>query len=346
MAKLIMGYWDCPNCNNAVKGTLRTCPHCGNARGQGVTFYTKELEYLSEEEAAKIGAEPDWLCEYCGTYNNAKNTHCVGCGAVRGSENQDYFDINKDKDRRHEKDSSVWDCAYCGAQNPADADHCQNCKAERCEKPKEEKKPETKKKKPVWPFFLLFAAILILGIIIARNSKKTVEATVTNIAYESFVHYEDYGPHEHVTSDRSEIPAGAEIVRTEEKQENAVVTEMIVTQTDNGNGTFTEEEISVTKVLKQPVTYYTYSVLEWAEVNKPATLVGGGKVLDFADVAETETRRISKKTVKYSVTLKLSDGTEVTRFIFDKDKDLVNKIEVGNTYKFTIKNNESIIKVE
>ena len=346
MAKLIMGYWDCPSCGKAVKGTLRTCPHCGNARGQGVTFYTKELEYLSEEEAAKVGGEPDWLCEYCGTYNNAKNSHCVGCGAVRGSENQDYFDINKDKDRHHQKDESGWDCAYCGARNPDDADHCLNCKAEKCVKPKEEEKKPAPKKKPVWPFFLLFFAVLILGIVIAANSKKTVEATVTKIAYETFVHYEDYGPHEHVTSDKSEIPSGATLVSEETKQENAVITEMVVTLVDNGNGTFSEEELSVTKVLKQPVTYYHYTVFEWAEVNKPATMTGNGKTLEYAAVMESETRRVTERTVKYHITLKTSDGNEVVRYIYFKDKDLIDKIEVGNTYKFTIKNKDSIIKVD
>ena len=121
---------------------------------------------------------------------------------------------------------------------------------------------------------------------------------------------------------------------------------MVVTQIDNGNGTFTEEEKSVTKVLKQPVTYYTYSVLEWADSKKTFNQTGTGKNVTYANVQDSDTLRVTTKTVKYSITLKQSDGTEITRYIFDKDKDLIDKIEVGGSYKFTVKNNESIIKVE
>ena len=44
MAKLVMGYWDCPICGNkGIRGDVVNCPSCGRARGD-VQFYVKGYE--------------------------------------------------------------------------------------------------------------------------------------------------------------------------------------------------------------------------------------------------------------------------------------------------------------
>jgi len=344
VAKIVMGYWDCTSCGNAVKGTLRTCPSCGNARGEGVGFYMKEIEYLSEEEAAKIGAEPDWLCEYCGTYNNAKLTHCAGCTAVRGTGNKDYFDNHTELERQVEKDETLWECAYCGAQNPDSADHCGACHAERCEKPKEEKPAEPpKKKKLIWPWVLLMIAILVVGIIIVKNKTTKIGATVNEITYASFVNIEELRDVEHTADSRSDIPSNGTFVRTEE--ETYTEREQTGSHTeykDNGNGTFTEVEVPDYSDVTKTRTVYVYTVQEWDVVDK-VQKTGVGKDYSFAEATTKLGQRIGDKTVVFTIKATTTEGDSVTYKVYDEA--LMQNVEVGGTYTFTVRD-DRVVKVE
>ncbi len=101
--KLVMGYWDCPYCNTkGIPGTQRNCPNCQNPRGKDTKFYMNKAEkkYLSEEEAKTKGQGADWQCEYCGAFNSALTNECSGCGSIRESSNQDYFQVREEEEKK------------------------------------------------------------------------------------------------------------------------------------------------------------------------------------------------------------------------------------------------------
>ncbi len=337
LAKIVMGYWDCPSCGRTVKGNLRNCPGCNAARGADVKFYTKDVEFLSEEEAAKIGTEPDWLCDYCGTYNNAKNTHCQSCNAVRSNDTKDYFEQNTDKDRVHEKDTSKWECAYCGAQNPQDADHCLSCKAARSEKVKEEEKKPAPKKKLVWPWVLLVIALIVIGAFIIRNKTRNATATVNAISYTSKVYFEELAPREYDTDDRSKIPSDGTFLRTETR----TVKVPVPTLKDLGNGAFEE----VIEDQDQEVTFYVYTVLDWQEVKKPLETSGTGKIPSYVDLSGDSSKRELRREVTFYVDVMEADGSNKKYYIYESDKDLLNKLEIGGSYQVKV-NGSRLMSVE
>ena len=106
MAKLVMGYWDCPVCGNkGVPGNVMNCPACGRARGD-VQFYMKDglqdatleanqvggIEYLNEEQTKEMGDQPDWYCSFCNSLNRDRAAFCSNCGATREASESNYFD--------------------------------------------------------------------------------------------------------------------------------------------------------------------------------------------------------------------------------------------------------------
>ena len=107
MGKIVVGRWDCSYCGTkGIRGSERECPNCGRPRGEDVKFYVDDpKDYVPEDEATKISKEPDWMCEFCGSYNSAKLTKCVSCGAERGK-SKDYFQVqeaNREKNLEKQK---------------------------------------------------------------------------------------------------------------------------------------------------------------------------------------------------------------------------------------------------
>jgi len=82
-----VGRWDCEACGHkGVLGPLTACSVCGAPRPKDVQFYlTEDAEVLDENSAqyheAKLGA--DWICDFCGTDNKAKENNCRNCGNQR-----------------------------------------------------------------------------------------------------------------------------------------------------------------------------------------------------------------------------------------------------------------------
>ena len=100
MAKLIMGYWDCPYCEQTgIEGTLRECPSCGHPREKNTQFYMKndEKRYLTKEEEKTKGKGADWICGACDTLNSALDNCCKSCGSPRDTKDGDYFSREKMK---------------------------------------------------------------------------------------------------------------------------------------------------------------------------------------------------------------------------------------------------------
>ncbi|MCR5319907.1 MAG: hypothetical protein K6E48_01755 [Lachnospiraceae bacterium] len=99
MQKRIEGLWDCAYCGTKeIKARFDTCPGCGKARGIDTEFYMAEdteAATLTEAEKAKTTNEPDWLCEYCDTYNRADVDICRKCGSRRKDSKDTYGTLHK-----------------------------------------------------------------------------------------------------------------------------------------------------------------------------------------------------------------------------------------------------------
>ena len=97
--KRIEGLWDCKYCGQrAIKARFDTCTSCGKPRGIENIFYLPdniEEAVLTKEEALKTTNEPDWLCEYCGSYNSSNELVCEKCASNKSESKKNYGTIHK-----------------------------------------------------------------------------------------------------------------------------------------------------------------------------------------------------------------------------------------------------------
>lgn len=94
MGKKIEGYWDCPVCRTkAIKGRFTECPNCGKPRGENTNFYMIEKDNYVDNSDVEKG--PDWMCDYCNSYNPFSVNFCLRCGSPREDSKDDYFSIQK-----------------------------------------------------------------------------------------------------------------------------------------------------------------------------------------------------------------------------------------------------------
>lgn len=95
----IEGLWDCAYCGRkAIKARYDACMSCGRPRGIDTLFYLPEdldAATLTQEEKAKTTNAPDWLCDYCGSYNRADISRCAKCGGDRTESKSDYGMLHK-----------------------------------------------------------------------------------------------------------------------------------------------------------------------------------------------------------------------------------------------------------
>lgn len=98
-AKRIEGLWDCDYCGRTgIKARFDSCPSCGKPRGMDTIFYMPqnvEKALLTKEEALKTTNEPDWLCDYCGSYNRSNVQRCEKCGADKSESKENYGTLHK-----------------------------------------------------------------------------------------------------------------------------------------------------------------------------------------------------------------------------------------------------------
>ena len=90
---IVEGYWDCSSCGaKGIRGHIRECPNCGKPRGEEVKFYMKEFgeKYALNKN---VSTNPDWLCDFCSSYNPDTSTKCLSCGAERESTSKNYSQI-------------------------------------------------------------------------------------------------------------------------------------------------------------------------------------------------------------------------------------------------------------
>ena len=97
--KRIEGLWDCVCCGQkAIKARFDACPMCGKSRGIETFFYLPdnlEEATLTSEEKAKTTNAPDWLCEFCGSYNRSDVFCCEKCGGDRTESKTNYGMLHK-----------------------------------------------------------------------------------------------------------------------------------------------------------------------------------------------------------------------------------------------------------
>lgn len=102
--RIVEGVWDCPYCGaNDIGGLTKHCPCCGHPQDKGTEFRLgKAKRYLTEEEADKVGTNPDWACDFCQSLNNSRYSYCSNCGAKREAENKDYFELHSESEVQEE----------------------------------------------------------------------------------------------------------------------------------------------------------------------------------------------------------------------------------------------------
>lgn len=97
--KRIEGLWDCVYCDTkAIKARYDSCTSCGKPRGIETMFYLPDdldAATLTEEEKAQTTNSPDWLCDYCGSYNRSDFTSCAKCGSGRNASKSNYGMLHK-----------------------------------------------------------------------------------------------------------------------------------------------------------------------------------------------------------------------------------------------------------
>jgi hypothetical protein len=81
------GKWRCPYCSSVNRGADLACGGCGATRDKDVTFFIEDdAPEVTDEALLKAAcAGADWLCLFCQTSNRPDATHCVQCGAEKGT---------------------------------------------------------------------------------------------------------------------------------------------------------------------------------------------------------------------------------------------------------------------
>ncbi len=105
--ELVYEYWDCDKCGQkAIRGDVRSCPSCGNARNENIKFYLmegKEEKVEDKAQAEKFKAGADWLCSFCENLNSVTDNNCLSCGATQESSKKNYFEVQKEKELKAAK---------------------------------------------------------------------------------------------------------------------------------------------------------------------------------------------------------------------------------------------------
>lgn len=103
----VEGYWDCSACHTkGIKGSKRECPNCGKPRGEDVKFYLKEFDEQYAVSKSEESTAPDWLCDFCSSYNPASAPKCLLCGADRGGKTYGDFHDTQTSSRIRDVDEN------------------------------------------------------------------------------------------------------------------------------------------------------------------------------------------------------------------------------------------------
>lgn len=284
MARKSLGYvhleWECPNCGNRNKGTDEVCTSCGAPQPENVQFeQTAQEEFIKDEAViAEAGKGADIHCPFCGTRNPADATTCSQClgDLTEGARRQSGQKLG---DHRDEAAPPVA-CASCGTMNPASSTRCQNCNAV-LPKPGQATAPPPAKPAakgvPKWAMAAIVVFVLlccgVMSLMLLRTDDVTGE--VTSASWEYSIGVEELIPVER--SDwEDEVPGEADVLFCE--QEVRTVQDSPAPNSEEVCGEpYTIDTGSGVGEVVQDCEYHvyddmcTYTVLEWAEVDRVVT---------------------------------------------------------------------------
>lgn len=105
MGRKVESYWNCRFCRvKAIEGKFKECPNCGSPRGKDVKYYIIEKDKYVDDSVVEKG--PDWLCNYCESYNPYSVNFCLRCGSSKEESTDDYFSIQNRKKSELETSNS------------------------------------------------------------------------------------------------------------------------------------------------------------------------------------------------------------------------------------------------
>ena len=367
MGKIVVGRWDCSYCGTkGIRGNKRECPNCGRPRGEDVKFYVDDpKDYVPEDEATKISKEPDWMCEFCGSYNSAKLTKCMSCGAERGK-SKDYFQV---QEANREKESGKAETTENEFEpKPEKVESYQNF-----ENPQEDYSQHDFSSYNLANIFLnkkviaivLAVLLSIIGVIFLFTPKE-VNMQITDFSWSRSISIEQNRTfHEsdwsvpaggRVTSQQMEFHHYQSVLDHYETRTREVARERLshyeysTTLIDMGNGYFEEETIS-TPVYE---TYYeteeyqesiyrdepVYAMKYYYDIDRyvyerPVNTSGNDKEPYWGEVKLNYDERVSERNEEYKIS-GISDEKEKRTLEISVNFEKWNVLEKGQTVKVKI----------
>ncbi len=348
MAKLVMGYWDCPYCDSkGIRGDSMVCPSCGRPRGQ-VKFYMKgqaqdqmrraddvaDIEYVDEEKAKYVNRNPDWYCSFCETLNSDNADTCQSCGASRADSEANYFQMREKMREREE------------AQRPAQA------------------QPQKRSRLPI---ILIACVLIVVGLFMFMNGKTTSkDYQISSVSWERAIQIEQNREYHEsgwsvpaggtTTSQRSEIHHYDSVLDHYEsydvERSRQVVDhyETYYTYTDLGNGMFDQVEHQrpvykteyYTVTEQRPVyvqvpryaTKYYYDIWRWTPT-RTASAGADDHNPYWPDTNLAEDEREGQRAEAYRITITDTKKGETTRYRVTEDD--WNTLNAGDSIYFTVK---------
>lgn len=304
--------WVCPNCGGRNKGSLKTCENCGAPQPENVKFELPSEQKLVRDEAAinaaKAGA--DIHCGFCGTRNPATAQTCSQCGA----------DLTEGKARQAGQvmqapppPPKVIKCSNCGTENPGTRSTCVQCGAAlpKAQAPQPlapqpsmtgAAKPAAPKK-PNWLLIggiLAFLAVCCVAVIAMFLPSRSVEATVTDVRWQTVVPVQEIQPVNY-SNERGSPPSDAYNVSCH--NENREVCEQRTVDRGNGYSEIVEECHTETE------RYCSYTVDEWTTIQS-YTLEGNDLRPVYESPSISSSQRIGDETEDLTVVFSTDDGTK------------------------------------
>jgi len=334
--------WVCPNCDSRNKGSIKTCGNCGAPQPENVKFQRAAGEKLVSDEkalaAAKAGA--DIHCGFCGTRNPATAVTCSQCGG----------DLKEGKARQAGQllqaappPPKVISCGSCGTENPGTAQTCTQCGAAlKKEVPapapaQPAAKAATAPAKKVNWWVLggigaLFMLCCIAAIMLFAIPSKSVEATVTDLQWETSTAVQEIRPVNY-SNERGGAPSGAYNVSCHTESEEICEEKTV----DQGNG-FAE---IVQECHTESEQYCDYTLDEWTTI-QTYDLSGNDNFPVYEEPNLASDQRTEKTIKTMIVTFRTSDGEKN----YTPDSvDEFQRYEMGSDWTLTMNAIGGIISV-
>lgn len=298
----IEGYWTCSYCGTkGIGGLTKTCPDCGHPQSEGLKFSMADgpKKYLEPEIAKDYGKGADWVCAYCESYNRYNQVVCKNCGAARTDAKHDYFGNAMNQDPIDVSEDSTFNAIT--SQSKKSQQQVTNELEHLLSPCNEEEVSTSNKGQPFWKnidlkvvFSILGGAVAIIALILLLISiftPRMYNAQVCDKSWNRSITIQELR-----TLDESdwEVPLGGRVYdeRQEIRDYDHVIDHYDTVEhkvprreidhyeyeySDNGDGTFDEEEIPIYNTVydieyeKVPVykdvpiydTKYYYKIDRW-----------------------------------------------------------------------------------